>query len=225
MCGRFTLRTRLNELLQFYSVESQLQWEPRFNIAPSQSIAVIRNDPDGDKRELAALRWGLIPFWADDIQIGNQLINARAETIVTKPSFKQALKSRRCLVLADGFYEWKKSGKAKQPYFIQMADERPFVFAGLWERWTKSQPAIESCSIITTTPNALVADIHDRMPAILTETAATLWLDQNVKDTGPLTPLLVPYPANEMVTYPVSPFVNSPQHDSADCIQPIKNLF
>lgn len=225
MCGRYTLRTRLNELLQFYSVESQLQWEPRFNIAPSQSIAAIRNDPDGDKRELAALRWGLIPSWADDIRIGNQLINARAETIVTKPSFKQASKSRRCLVLADGFYEWKKSGKTKQPYFIQMADERPFVFAGLWERWAKSQPAIESCTIITTTPNALVADIHDRMPAILSEATATLWLDRNVKDTDTLTPLLVPYPADKMVAYPVSPFVNSPQHDSADCIQPIKSLF
>jgi putative SOS response-associated peptidase YedK len=225
MCGRFTLRTRLNELLQFYSVESQLQWEPRFNIAPSQSVAAIRNDPNGDKRELATLRWGLIPSWADDIHIGNQLINARAETIATKPSFKQALKSRRCLVPADGFYEWKKSGKNKQPYFIRMADERPFVFAGLWECWSKSQPAIESCTIITTTPNALVADIHDRMPVILTEAAAVRWLDRNTEDPNSLTSLLVPYPAGEMSAYPVSTLVNSPQHDSADCVQPIKRLF
>ena len=225
MCGRFTLRTRLNELLQFYSIESHFEWEPRFNIAPSQSIAVVRNDPNGDQREVAALRWGLIPHWADDIRIGNSLINARAETIALKPSFKQAFNSRRCLVLADGFYEWKKSGTIKQPYFIQMADERPFVFAGLWDCWTKSSPAIESCTIITTTPNALVADIHDRMPVILAEAAATLWLDRNVKDTDLLTSLLVPYPAGEMVVRPVSPLVNSPQHDSIDCIHTVKSLF
>jgi putative SOS response-associated peptidase YedK len=225
MCGRFTLRSRLQELLQFYSIETPFDWEPRYNIAPSQSVAAIRNDPVGNHRELAALRWGLIPSWADDIRIGNQLINARAETIATKPSFKQALKTRRCLVVADGFYEWKKNGKTKQPYFIQMANERPFVFAGLWECWSKSQPAIESCTIITTTPNTLMADIHDRMPVILGEAAAMHWLDQNVKDADPLTPLLVPYPAKEMVAYPVSPIVNSPQHDSANCIQPIKSLF
>ena len=224
MCGRFTLRTRLNELLQFYSIESQLQWEPRFNIAPSQSIPVLRNDPHGDKRETVTLRWGLIPSWADDIHIGNRLINARAETIVTKPSFKQAFKSRRCLVPADGFYEWESSGKSKQPFFIQMADERPFVFAGLWERWTKSQPAIESCAIITTTPNALVADIHDRTPVILTEAAAMLWLDRNVEDADLLTSLLAPYPDGAMVAYPVSTLVNSPLHDSVDCIQPVKSL-
>jgi putative SOS response-associated peptidase YedK len=225
MCGRFTLRTRLNQLLQVYSIDVKLDWEPRFNIAPSQSILVVRNDPHGDRREMATLRWGLIPSWADDIRIGNQLINARAETIATKPSFKQAFKSRRCLVLTDGFYEWKKSGKSKQPYFIRMANERPFVFAGLWERWPKPQPAIESCTIITTTPNALVADIHDRMPAILTEAAARLWLDRNMKDTDLLTPLLTPYPADEMVAFPVSTLVNSPQHDSADCIEPVKGLF
>jgi putative SOS response-associated peptidase YedK len=225
MCGRFTLRTRLNELLQAFAVESQLEREPRFNIAPSQSILTIRNDPMGDRRELAILRWGLIPSWADDIRIGNRLINARAETLTTKPSFRSALKSRRCLVLADGFYEWEKSGKAKQPYFIQMADERPFVFAGLWERWAKSSPAIESCTIITTTPNVLVADIHDRMPVILAEDAAKTWLDRDVDNTELLTSLLEPYPADQMTAYPVGDIVNSPQHDSADCIQPMNRLF
>jgi putative SOS response-associated peptidase YedK len=225
MCGRFTLRTRLNELLQFYSIESQLEWEPRFNIAPSQSIAVIRNDPQADRREVAMLRWGLIPSWADDIHIGNRLINARAETLATTPSFKRAFKSRRCLVPADGFYEWKKSDKTKQPYFIHMADERPFVFAGLWECWTKSQPAVESCTIITTMPNAVVADIHDRMPVILPEAAAMHWLDPHEQDADLLASLLVPYAESEMIAYPVSPLVNSPQHDSAACIQPIKSLF
>jgi putative SOS response-associated peptidase YedK len=184
------------------------------------------------------LRWGLIPSWADDFDIGNRLINARAESIATKPSFKQALKSRRCLVLADGFYEWKKNGKNREPYFIRMADERPFIFAGLWERWTKSSPGIESCTIITTTPNALVAHIHDHMPAILTKDAGMLWLDQNIKDAGLLTPLLAPYPADEMVAYPISNLVNSPQtipptafNRSSDCFDadywrgfPIGNL-
>jgi putative SOS response-associated peptidase YedK len=224
MCGRFTLRSRLNEWLQSYSVETQLEWEPRFNMAPSQSIVVIRND-SGDRRELAMLRWGLIPSWANDAKIGNQLINARAETLIAKPSFNQALKSRRCLVLADGFYEWKKSGKNREPYFIHMADERPFVFAGLWERWSKSSPAVESCTIITTTPNALVADIHDRMPVILPATAAMRWLDPHEQDIDRLTSLLVPYTDGPMVAYPVSNVVNSPNHDSIDCIQPIKTLF
>jgi putative SOS response-associated peptidase YedK len=225
MCGRFTLRTRLNQLLQMFGIEPQLEWEPRFNIAPSQSILAIRNDLSGGHRELATLRWGLIPSWADDPSIGNRLINARAETLATKPSFRSALKSRRCLVIADGFYEWKKSGKAKQPYFIQMADERPFVFAGLWDCWTKQSPAVESCTIITTTPNVLMADIHDRMPVILSEDAAKTWLGGGVDNTELLTSLLTPYPADQMTAYPVSPLVNSPQHDSAECIQPAKSLF
>ncbi len=225
MCGRYTLRTRLNELLQFYAIESQLPWAPRFNIAPSQSIPVVRNDPNGDKRALATLRWGLIPSWAKDLRSGHHSINARAETLVHKPSFQQALKSRRCLVPADGFYEWKKSGTNKQPYFIHMADQRPFVFAGLWDRWTKSLPAVESCTIITTAANALLSDIHDRMPVILPEAAAMRWLDRHVEDTDFLTSLLVPYPADAMVAYPVSTLVNSPQHDSTDCIRPIASLF
>ncbi len=221
MCGRFTLRTRLDELLHFYSIKTQLEWEPRFNIAPSQSIAVVRNNPNSDERELTMLRWGLIPSWANDIRIGHRLINARAETLGSKPSFRMAFKSRRCLVLADGFYEWKKTGKNKQPYFIRMANDRPFVFAGLWERWTKSQPAIESCTIITTTPNTIVASLHDRMPVILSESAAMQWLDQNPDDINSLASLLVPYSYGEMVAYPVMPLVNSPKHDSADCIRPL----
>lgn len=225
MCGRFTLRDCPDELLNSFEAESELEWGPRFNIAPSQSVAVIRNAPGGGRREAVMLKWGLIPSWADDMHIGVRLINARAETIVVKPSFQQALQSRRCLVLADGFYEWKKSGKAKQPYFIHMADGRPFVFAGLWDRWAKSLPAIESCTIITTTPNALVADIHDRMPVILAEDAAKIWLDQNVKDAALLSSFLIPYTAAKLVADPVGSMVNSPQHDSADCIQPIQSLF
>ena len=225
MCGRFTLRTRLNEWLQIYAIEPQAAWTPRFNIAPSQPVPAIRNHPDGGRREFVALRWGLIPSWADSVQIGSRLINARAEGVAQKPSFKSALASRRCLVLADGFYEWKQSGKAKQPYFFEMTDHRPFVFAGLWDRWSKSSPAIESCTIITTTPNSLVAEIHDRMPVILTESAAKTWLDQGVTDPDRLTSLLLPYAAEEMTAYPVDSTVNSPQHDSPRCIEPLGSLF
>jgi putative SOS response-associated peptidase YedK len=218
MCGRYTLRTRLEKWLESYSVESAIEWTPRFNIAPSQPIVAIRNSAEG-KREAVLLRWGLIPSWATDIRIGNRLINARAETLADKPSFKKALKSRRCLVLADGFYEWKESGKTRQPHFVAMADQHLFTFAGLWERWTLLQPAIESCTIITTQPNALLADIHDRMPAILDSEAAAVWLDPQVEDTATLTSLLAPYPDQAMVAFPVSNLVNSPNHDTADCIQ------
>jgi putative SOS response-associated peptidase YedK len=224
MCGRYTLRTRLNELLQIYAVETELQWAPRFNIAPAQTVPTIRNSPQGEKRELAMLRWGLVPSWATDPRIGNRLINARRETLSSKPAFRQALGSRRCLVPADGFYEWKKSGKTKQPYFLEMAGGRPFVFAGLWERWTKSPPAVESFTIITTPPNALLADIHDRMPAILTEDAARLWLDQSVDDVKTLTSLLAPYPADQMAARAVGRLVNSASHDSVDCVKPLEAL-
>ncbi len=224
MCGRYTLQ-ELNAFLQIFAVETELDWEPRFNIAPSQSVAVIRNSVDTGMRELAMLRWGLVPSWADDIRIGNRLINARAETIDEKSSFKNALKSRRCVVLADGYYEWKKNGKRKQPYFIRMADERPFVFAGLWERWSKSQTTIESCTIITTTPNEVTAEIHDRMPVVLSNSSATTWLDAKAEDTFDLKSLLVPYTESEMVAIPVGSAVNSPLHDSPDCILPQRELF
>jgi len=218
MCGRYTLRTPLEQWLESFSVDSFLEWTPRFNIAPSQSIVVIRNSING-KREAVLLRWGLIPSWADDIHIGNRLINARAETLADKPSFKHALKLRRCLVLADGFYEWKQTGKAKQPYFVEMADQRLFAFAGLWDSWNRVQPPTESCTIITTKPNALLADIHDRMPAILEGGDAAKWLDPSTEPAAALTSLLVPYPDREMVAYPVGNQVNSPGHDAADCIR------
>lgn len=221
MCGRYTLRTRLNQLLQLYAAQSQIEWEPRFNIAPTQQVAAVRSLPDSTSRELVLLRWGLVPAWADDPKIGNRMINARAETLAEKPSFKTALKRRRCLVLADGFYEWRKQGKMKQPFFIRMKDSRPFAFAGLWECWKKSAPPIESCTIITTNANGLMSELHDRMPVILSPTAAEIWMDQEIDRPEPLLSLLQPYADDEMEAYPVSTLVNSPKHDSSACINPL----
>jgi putative SOS response-associated peptidase YedK len=220
MCGRYTLRARLNLLLPLYAAESRIAWEPRFNIAPTQPVVAVRALPESSSRELVLLRWGLIPSWAEDARIGNRMINARAETLAEKPSFKTALKRRRCLILADGFYEWKKAGKTKQPYFIRRKDDRPFPFAGLWDRWRKSDPPIESCTIITTSANALLSELHERMPVILSEADAQVWLDQEIEQPEPLLPLLAPYQGDDMHASLVSTLVNSPQHDSPECLDP-----
>ena len=221
MCGRYTLRTRLNRLLQIYAAESEAELEPRYNIAPTQEVAAVRTLSDSTSRELVLLHWGLIPAWAEDPKIGNRMINARAETVAEKPSFRNALKHRRCLVVADGFYEWRKQGKTKQPYFIRMKDERPFAFAGLWERWKKPNLTIESCTIITTSANKLMSDLHDRMPVILSQNDIAIWLDQKIDQPEPLLPLLDPYPDDEMAAYPVSTLVNSPKNESGECVAPL----
>ncbi|MCA9077100.1 MAG: SOS response-associated peptidase [Planctomycetaceae bacterium] len=221
MCGRYTLRARLNQLLQLYRVNSSLNWEPRYNIAPSQQVMAIRNQPDGRNREAVLLRWGLIPPWADDPRIGYKMINARAETIAEKPSFKHALKRRRCLIITDGYYEWRKEGTTKQPYFIHMSDESLFVFAGLWEHWKKEDPPIDSCTIITTSPNELMAPLHNRMPVILPPDSAETWLDPDIEGPELLTTLLQPYPEDTLEAYPVSTLVNSPKHESSDCVEPL----
>jgi putative SOS response-associated peptidase YedK len=222
MCGRYTLRTRLNKLLQIYAANPEFDCEPRYNIAPTQQVVAVRTKPSSPDREMVLLKWGLVPAWADDLRIGNRMINARAETLAEKNSFKTALKRRRCLVLADGFYEWIKEGKIKQPYFIHMKDDRPFAFAGLWDRWSKSEPPVESCTIITTTANSLMAPLHDRMPVILTEDAVSLWLDPKFEDPLALASLLAQYPDEEMEAYPVSTVVNSARHEAADCVQKIQ---
>lgn len=222
MCGRYTLRTRLNALLQVYGAESQIEWEPRYNIAPTQEVVAIRASADDSKREAVLQRWGLIPSWSKDPKIGNRMINARAETIAEKPSFKSPLKRRRCLVIADGFYEWKKEGKTKQPYFIHLKDDGPFAFAGLWERWKQGDLAIESCTIITTKANELMAPLHDRMPAILSKNDFDVWLDPNVEDPEKLTPLLDSYPSTDMGLYPVSTVVNSPRNETRECTLPLE---
>ena len=220
MCGRFTLRAPASVVAEQFAVFAMPPFTPRFNIAPTQPAPVVRMAPE---RELVALRWGLIPGWAKDPAIGSRLINARAETVAEKPAFRAAFRRRRCLVVADGFYEWQRRGTAKQPYFIHLRDDRPFAFAGLWESWEASgEGPLETCTILTTEPNALVSPLHDRMPVILPPEAYDAWLDPANEDVGRLATLLRAYPAEAMAAYPVGAYVNSPTHDGAKCIEPVE---
>jgi putative SOS response-associated peptidase YedK len=194
--------------------------EPRYNIAPTQSVAAVRAPSGIDKREFAFLRWGLVPSWADDPAIGNRLINARSDSVATKPSFRSAFKHRRCLVLADGFYEWQKLGSKKQPHYFSLRDGKPFAFAGLWERWEKSGTPVESCTILTTEANDVLRPVHERMPVILEPKDYDLWLDPSPQKPELLQGLLRPYSAGEMTGFPVSPLVNNPRINSPRCIEP-----
>jgi putative SOS response-associated peptidase YedK len=189
-----------------------------FNVAPTQSVAVILNN--GATR-LVSMRWGLVPSWATDPRIGSRLINARAETLAAKSAFKEAFKKRRCLVLADGFYEWQKSGGTKIPLFIHLEPERSFGFAGLYETWTPplGDPLV-TCTIVTTEPNDLVRPIHNRMPVILPKGAENLWINSAIQDDTRLLDLLQPYPVDEMAAHTVSSLVNSVKNDSPQCIEP-----
>lgn len=220
MCGRFTLTAatkKLAEAFAGYQIPAELP--PRYNIAPTQPVAVIANN---GQRRLEFFQWGLIPAWAKDPTIGNRMINARAETLAEKPTFKNAYKRRRCLVLADGFFEWQKVNGGKTPMYIRLASGEPFAFAGLWESWHgPADSPLLSCTIITTTPNALLANIHNRMPVILPPAAYELWLEPGERSPAQLDGLLKPYPAEAMVAYPVSTLVNNPKNDLLDCIAPL----
>lgn len=222
MCGRFTLTVDPADLQEVFNLSAPPPAElaPRFNIAPSQHVAVIANN---NHSALELFKWGLVPSWAKDPKIGNRMINARAETLAEKPSFRTALKRRRCLVLADGFYEWKREGKVKTPMFIRLKEKSPFAFAGLWEVWgPKDDPArqIRSCTIITTAPNRLMEQIHDRMPVILPPTAYEAWLSPDDLPAEKALPLLKPFADDQMHAYAVSTRVNSPAFDSPECILP-----
>lgn len=222
MCGRFTLRAPASAVAEQFAIFEVPPFAPRFNVAPTQPVAVVRSAPEAPElgRELVWLRWGLIPSWAKDPSIGDRMINARAETVAEKPAYRAAFRRRRCLVVADGFYEWQKTGPKKQPYFIHMQDDRPLAFAGLWESWEGADAsAIESCTLLTTEPNELVASIHNRMPVILARESYPQWLDPRAADPNQLRPLLVPYPGDQMAAYPVTTYVNSPAHDDARCIE------
>ena len=223
MCGRFTLTVDPAEL------QDTFQWvnfgnaelTPRFNIAPSQPIAVI---PNTGENKLDFFTWGLVPFWAKDPSIGNRMINARAETLSEKPSFKHAFKRRRCLILADGFFEWQKipGEKVKMPIYIHLNDRKPFAFAGLWEEWNNPDGSqILSTTIITTSPNSLLNPIHNRMPVILPESAYEKWLTPGEINPSELNRLLQPFESDLMDTYPVSRLVNNPRNDQPACIQPL----
>jgi putative SOS response-associated peptidase YedK len=221
MCGRYTLRTPAREVAEAFDLPEVPALTPRFNIAPTQPAPVVRLVPDGGGRELAFFRWGLIPSWADDPSIGNSMINARAETVAAKPAYRRSFRAKRCLVVSDGFYEWRKRDGRKQPYYIHRKDDRPFAFAGLWDEWQRDGDPIRSCTIITTDANALMAPIHDRMPVIVRPCDYGLWLDPAVADPGRLQPMLRPSPAEELDLYPVSTLVNHPAHDEARCIEPV----
>jgi putative SOS response-associated peptidase YedK len=220
MCGRFTLRTPAAAIAEQFALLGVPDFAARFNVAPSQQVAVIRMRGEAE-RELVWLRWGLVPSWAKDSAIGNRLINARAESAAEKPAFRAAMRRRRCLLVADGFYEWRRAGRTKQPYFIHLRGNRPFAFAGLWEAWeSPDHSRLETCTILTTAANELVRPIHDRMPLILPASGYSAWLDPAIEDRRQLMPMLVPYPSGEMEAEPVGDFVNSPSHDSPQCLDP-----
>ena len=223
MCGRFTLSTPAQTLQQIFDLTETPDLPPRYNIAPSEAIATIRLPEPQAGRRLDLLSWGLVPPWAKEPDVGARMINARAETAATNPAFRAAFRRRRCLVPADGFYEWQQVDRRhKQPFYIRMRDGSPFAFAGLWEHWEGPQgDALETCTILTTDPSELVRPVHDRMPVILDPRDWDLWLDPGVQDPARLQPLLHPYPAEKMTAFPVGQAVNNPANDREECIAPL----
>lgn len=220
MCGRFTLTSSEEQIAAVLpGLVFDVPIAPRYNIAPTQTIAAVLND---DPQRVQGVRWGLIPAWAKDAAIGNRMINARGESLHEKPSFKRPLKKQRCLILADGFFEWQAvpGEKRKQPLYIRRRDAAPFAFAGLWDRWKSPEgERLTTATIITTGANRLVAPIHDRMPAILTPEHVPIWLAGGERDIEPLQACLAPYPAELLELYPVSTRVNTPKHDDAACVE------
>lgn len=226
MCGRFTLASDAEMLQQvFFDFEVPMNLSPRYNISPTQDVAVIANtEPQSNGGHVEFFHWGLIPSWAKDPGIGNRMINARSETLAEKPSFRNAYKRRRCLVLSDGYYEWQKipGDRRKQPVYIRLKSQKPFALAGLWEIWQTEEMAepLRSCTIITCPPNALLAEIHHRMPVILPQGVYAEWLAPDVRSADALQSLLTPYTDEDMEAYPVSRFVNRPVNDAPQCIAP-----
>jgi putative SOS response-associated peptidase YedK len=229
VCGRFLLATPMRAIAELFGIQEAdilPEWKPRYNIAPMQMVPVIREwEKEGARRRtLSLVRWGLVPIWADDPAIGNRMINARAETIASKPAFRQAFSQRRCIIPADGFYEWKKIGpRAKQPMAIVGADRQPLSMAGLWERWrSKDEPGewLETCTVLTCEPNELLREVHDRMPVILARQDVDRWLDPAAEGNS-VRDLLRPLPSERMMMFPVARHVNTPAHDDARCFEPL----
>lgn len=221
MCGRFTLRTSPQAVAQHFGVAEFPLFEPRYNIAPTQSVVAVRAAKEGAGREMCQLRWGLVPSWANDPAVGNRMINARADTAAEKPSFRTALRRRRCLVAADGFFEWRAEAGKKQPYYIARTDGGVFAIAGLWEYWKREGQVIESCTLLTTEANPLMQQLHDRMPVILSPQNYDAWLDPQLQQAEPLAPLMVPYGDDDLEFRPVSTWVNKPANQGPQCIEPI----
>jgi putative SOS response-associated peptidase YedK len=226
MCGRYRM-TRADKLAQQFEIleeEIDVELAPRYNVAPGQMVAAVRQDRERPVRKLSTLKWGLVPMWAKDPKVGYKMLNARSESIADKPAYREAFKSRRCLIPADGFYEWKTEGKAKQPFHFGMKDDGIFALAGIWERWKDPKGSmLETCSILTTSPNALREGIHDRMPVIVRPEDYDLWLDPGFKNTEGLSDLLKPYDASQMKRYAVSTRVNSVKFDDPECAASIED--
>ena len=221
MCGRYFVTTPGHVLGEQFSIVTPPELVPRYNVAPTQSVAIVR--AGGDRaRELAQVTWGLIPAWSKERAIGHKLINARGETLADKPAFRDSYKRRRCLIPADGFFEWQKVADGKQPWVLRLKSGEPFALAGLWSRWRdrESGDEVDSCTIVTTAANEVVAPLHDRMPVIVPRDAYALWLDPAIGERARLDALLVPYAAEAMTAYPVSRRVNSPANDDPGCIEP-----
>jgi putative SOS response-associated peptidase YedK len=218
MCGRYAQRTDAKRLAKEFKVAEALAVEPRYNIAPTQDVLAVNETGDG--REMRFFKWGLVPSWAKDASMGARLINARSETVAEKPAFRQAFRQRRCIIPADGFYEWQRSEGSKRPFFFRMRDERPFGFAGLWERWEgEGGQVINSCAILTTEANEVLRPVHDRMPVILHPDDYELWLGAEARELGLVKEVLRPYPAGEMVGYAVGVSVNSPRSQGSGLIE------
>jgi len=224
MCGRYRLSRRKQIIEEYFDSNSEEQeWSPRYNIAPTQPVPVIRQNPKNPIRELSLLRWGLIPSWAKESSISAKMINARSETAATNPAFRDALKFRRCLLPADGFYEWQRTGKTNQPYCFEIGEGELFAFAGIWDCWRNGGTMVETCLILTTTPNAATSAVHDRMPVILDRDGYDFWLDPGMRDVTAASELLKPYDARQMRCYPVSTRINRVANDDdAECSRPVE---
>jgi putative SOS response-associated peptidase YedK len=223
MCGRYRLSRRKQIIEEhFDTADWQDDWSPRYNIAPTQPVPVIRQHPKEPVREISQMRWGLIPNWARDASIASGTINAKSETAATKPAFRDPLKLRRCLIPADGFYEWRKTGTAKQPFCFEVNDGGLFAFAGLWDGWKDSSGNwVRTCSILTTTPNAVTSAVHDRMPVILHPDSYDLWLDPAMQNVTAISELLKPFDARLMRCYPISTRINHVANDDEECSRPV----
>lgn len=224
MCCRYHLKRKdYVALLTRLGIAAPASYLSRYNIAPGTAIPAVRHRPSG--REVAALRWGLVPSWAKSDEPSARLVNARAETLAAKPSFRDALRSRRCVIPASGFYEWKSTGRTKQPWLFHRHDEQPFALAGLWDHWsTPDRETVESCAVITTDANELMRPIHHRMPVMLTPEQCLRWLDPHVTDEASLALLLVPPPEETMTAIALHTHVSNVQHDGPECLQPAAPL-
>jgi putative SOS response-associated peptidase YedK len=222
MCNRYRLTHPQHDLAERFLARNEIDDAPRYNIAPTQPVIIVRKEHAQKSRHFTTMRWGLIPHWAKDASIGTRTLNARSETVTKLPAFRESIFTKRCLVPADGFYEWRKMGSVKQPYCFEVGEGEIFAFAGLWDEWRSPEgEVIESCTILTTTPNRLVADMHDRMPVIVPPDKYDVWLDPDVTDFNAIKDILKPYDADQMRRYPVSTRLNNSKNEGADAAAPV----